>query len=98
MTDSILIEGRRALTTAISGTAVKTAPLPGGQYDVWSDVDCWIRVEDINQASPNRPEDVTTANGYKVFAGNVVPVTIADGRAFGIIAGGAGNFTYHQVG
>ena len=93
----IIIEGSRALTLAVSGTGNATNALPRGTYDVWCDVDCWLRVDDTGLSSPDRPQDVTTANGYKIFAGNVVPVEVADGRAIGAIAGAAGTLSYHKT-
>ncbi len=93
----IIIEGSRAATLAVSGTGATTGALPRGTYDVWCDVDVWIRVDDTTLGSPDRPQDVTTANGYKIFAGNVIPVEVGDARAIGAIAGGAGTLSYHKT-
>ncbi len=94
----IIIEGSKQLTLAVSAAGAKTNALARGTYDVWCDVDVWIRVDDPNGlTAPDRPEDVTTATGYKIFSGNVIPVEVAEGRAIGAIAGGAGTLSFHKV-
>lgn len=86
----IFIEGRRQVTLAVSAAAAQTAVLEEGTYDVWCDVDVWIKVDEV-------ANDVTTANGYKISAGNTIPVRVPFGRKIGAIAGGAGTLSYHQV-
>lgn len=58
---------------------------------MYCDVDVFIKVDEV-------ANDVTIATGYKIFAGNVVPVKVADGRCIGAIAGGAGTIHFQKVG
>lgn len=89
--DAINIEGSPSTSFAVSATAAQSQPLPMGTYDVYSDVDVFIKVDET-------ANDVTIAIGYKIFAGNVVPVHVADGRKIGAIAGGAGTLHFQKVG
>lgn len=91
MSEAVNIEGSPSLNFAVSASAVSSPPLPGGTYDVYCDVDVWIMVDEIANT-------VTTTNGYKIFAGNVIPVRVADGRCIGAIAGGAGTIHFQKVG
>lgn len=86
----LVIKGNSQGTLAISAVAAQTAALHRGVYDVWSDADCWIKVD-------TTANDVTTSTGYKLFAGNVVPLEIGEGDKIGAIAGAASNLHYHKV-
>ena len=91
--NSINIQGNSAVSLSVSGTGAQTPTrLTPGIYDVWCDVDVFIKV---NQALAS---DVTTSNGYKIVANNVVPVQITSPSFLGAIAGGAGTLRYHKVG
>jgi len=91
--NSINIQGQSAISLSVSGTGAQTpTKLTQGVYDVWSDVDVFIKV------SQTAASDVTTSNGYKIAAGNVVPVQITSDSFLGAIAGGAGTLKYHKVG
>lgn len=85
------IEGNTAKTMAVSAVAASTGALQRGIYDVNCDVDVFIMIG-TNVAG------VTTANGYKIFAGVTVPFAVDDGRSIGAIAGGAGTLRYHKAG
>lgn len=89
--NAISIEGSPSQSFAVSAAAAQSAPLPGGVYDVYCDVDVFIKVDEV-------ANDVTTATGYKIFAGNVVPVNVGDSRCIGAIAGGAGTIKFQKVG
>lgn len=90
-TNFVAIEGHNKSSLVVSTSAAQTPALQKGIYDVWADVDVWIKVG-IDASN------VTSSNGYKIFAGNVVPVQVDSGRKIGAIAGGAGNLSYHRVG
>lgn len=91
--NSINIQGSSAISLSVSTSAVQTpARLDPGVYDVWCDVDVFIKV---GQSAAN---DVTTANGYKIVTPNVVPIQITSASYLGAIAGGAGTLKYHKVG
>lgn len=91
MSNAIFIEGSASINFAVSASAAVSNPLPAGIYDVWCDVDVFIKVDET-------PNDVTTATGYKIFAGNVVAVNVADSRRIGAIAGAAGTLHFQKVG
>jgi hypothetical protein len=91
--NSVNIQGNSAVSLSVSGTGAQTpARLSPGVYDVWCDVDVFIKVNQVLAS------DVTTANGYKIVAGNIVPVQITSDSFLGAIAGGAGTLKYHKVG
>lgn len=103
-TTPIVIDGRSQKTFVLSTTGAMSAPVEQGVYDIWSDVDCWIKVADSldrstgNKAvTPNRAQDVTTATGYKLYANNVISVEIDENRQLGAVAGGAGNIFFHRT-
>lgn len=89
--NAINIEGSPSGNFTVSAAAAQSAPLPGGIYDVYCDVDVFIMVDEIVNT-------VTTATGYKIFAGNVVPVKVADGRCIGAVAASAGTIRFQKVG
>jgi hypothetical protein len=87
----INIEGSPSQSFAVSNIGAQSVPLPLGVYDVRCDVDVFIKVDEV-------ASDVTTMTGYKIFAGNVVPVNVADGRRIGAIAASAGTINFQKVG
>ncbi len=92
------IQGFRGATLAVSVVGATTGALEGGTYDVSCDVDVFIRVAGASATdSPDRAQDVTTANGYKIAAGNTVAVLVPLNSSIGAIAGGAGTLCYHRV-
>lgn len=92
---SIAIRGHSQIQVSISDAGGAAGPLlEPGTYDVWSDVDMWIKT-----GTPAQVATVTDATGYFVAAGNVVPVAIeAMGDTIGAISGGAGTLSIHKVG
>jgi hypothetical protein len=88
----MVLQGNSQSTLSISGTAAQTSAfVEDGYYDIWSDVDAFIKI------APTA-SDVTTGNGYPVFANTIVPnVMVLVGDKIGAIAGGAGTLRYHKV-
>jgi len=62
-----------------------------GMYDVWSDVDVWIKV------SQGTAIDVTPSTGYLIPSNTKIPVKFDDGDKIGAIASVAGTLRYHRV-
>lgn len=93
--NNVNIEGRRAVSLSVSGTAAATTnPLEPGTYAVWSDVNTFIRV-DVDKAVA---DDVTTTDGFPITASMpVMPVRITRPAFLGAIASEAGTLYYHQV-
>lgn len=90
--NGIDIENNAAAQLALTIAAGATAALDEGWYDVWSDIDCWIRVT-------TAVAGVTTLTGYKIFAGDrPVPVFVRKGSKIDAIAGASGTLNYHRVG
>lgn len=91
-TDAIYLEGNAQGSVAMSTTGAQSAaPVDNGFYDVWSTVDCYIKVA-------TTADDVTTATGYLLRANNTVTVFLKAGRKLGaIVASGTGTLYYHKV-
>lgn len=85
--NSVNIQGRSQKT--FTGGTQYPEPLDAGVYDVWSDSDIYLKV-DQRDAS-----DVTTETGYLITAGNIVPVHIPSTSYIG--AAGTGDVHFHQV-
>lgn len=91
VSDAISLSGNAQGTVSLSTTAAQSAALTGGVYDVWSDVDCYIKVA----ATAN---DVTTSTGYLLRANNTIPIIVPDQEKLGgIVASGTGTLSYHRV-
>lgn len=87
----IFLEGNSQQSFAISSSAAQSAALHEGLYDVWSTIDCYIKVEET-------ATDVTTSTGYILFAYNVVTLGIDESRKIGAItASGTGTLQIHKV-
>lgn len=102
--DAINIKNKSQANIALAAnTANKSLPLAAGKYDIWCDADVFIRVApfrrgDVVTASPNRAEDVTTTNGYQIFAGDVATFDIQDGDVIGAISASISTVRFMQVG
>lgn len=95
---SKFIMGRSAVALALTAnTAAATDQLQAGSYDVWCDQDCFVRVAKTTVASPDRPQDVTTANGYPVKANTVVTLDLANDCGIGAIAAANATFKFHRI-
>lgn len=98
ITDAVYLQGYSQANFAISAvgaqsSALTVSKLPGaGLYDVWADVDCFVKV------SATDASDVTTSTGYLLRAGNTVPHIIPSGSKIGAITSGAtGTLRFHRV-
>lgn len=91
--DCINLSGNAQATLSVSTTAADTAALPGGLYDLWCDVDVYIKVA-------SAADDVTTSTGYLLRANTTLPnVYIPNAEVIGgILASGTGTLSYHKVG
>ena len=93
VSDPVSIENNvQGTPLSISAVGAQTAALPIGVYDLWSDVDCWIKIHQTLAS------DVTSSTGYLLRANNTVAFNVRDQRVIGAIAGGAGTLRYHKVG
>lgn len=91
VSDAISLSGNTQGAVSLSTTAAQSAALSAGVYDVWADVDCYIKVA----ATAN---DVTTSTGYLLLANNTIPIIVPDQeRIGGIVAAGTGTLSYHRV-
>jgi hypothetical protein len=97
ITDAIYLQGYSQANFAISGTGAQSAALTvdtisgAAIYDVWSDVDCYIKVA-------TTANNVTTATGYLLRAGNTVAIIVPTLSKIGAItSGAAGTLSYHRV-
>jgi len=87
----VFLEGNSQQSFAISSSAAQSAALHEGLYDVWSTIDCYIKVEET-------ATDVTTSTGYILFAYNVVTLGIDESRKIGAITtSGTGTLQIHKV-
>lgn len=87
-----ILTGSSRITVSLSTVAAQSAPLPRGSYDVWSDVDCYIK-------TGQSADDVTTGTGYLLYGGNMVTVDIDDAIRFGgIVSASTGTLNIHRVG
>lgn len=91
VTDPIDIEGEAQATLAVSTSEAATAALTEGIYDLWSDVDTWLKVG-------TTVTGVTSSTGYLLRANNTIPLFVRQSSKIGAIAGGAGTLRYHKVG
>jgi hypothetical protein len=92
MNNAIYIENQTQASFAISSTAAQSSALERGYYDVWSTIDCYLRVDETATG-------VTTANGYMLFSGNTITLFVDDQRKIGAItAAGTGTLSLHKVG
>jgi len=91
------ILGKRAIPIVTSAAYAQTDMLETGIYDVYVSVDTFIRVANFKAESPDRAQDVTVTNGYRIAAGNTIPVFVPTGCRIGAIAAGAGAMILHRI-
>lgn len=89
------IAGSVQQSVNVSTSAASIGALDPGIYDVWSDVNVYLRCA----GSKTDAETVTANNGYIVYAAKVVSIKVTlAGSYLGAIAGGAGKLSIHKVG
>ena len=81
-------QGALSVSAAAAETSAFTA---GGLYDMWCDVDVYLKV------GSGTVTDVTSGNGYLLRANTTVPFIIDENDKIGAIAGGARTLRYHKV-
>lgn len=87
----VKLKGNSQGSLSVSGTAAQTSAFVGnGLYDIWCDVDVYLK-------SATTSSDVTTSTGYLLRANTTVPFVIGDGDTLGAIAGSSGTLRYHKV-
>lgn len=88
--DCVDLEGRAQITSvAVSAVAAQSAALPEGVYDVWCDVDVFLKVDPV-------ANNVTTATGYLLRANNTMAVLVRGNSKIGAItASGSGTLRAH---
>lgn len=86
-----LIQGHSQGRLTVSTSEATTDVIDAGIYDVWSDVESYLKIG-LN------PSGVTTSNGYVLFAGVAVTFEIDAGQSINAIALGGGTLSYHRVG
>ena len=88
----MVLQGNSQGALSVSGSAAQTSAFTeDGYYDLWSDVDTWIKI------APTA-SDVTSGNGYLIRANTTYPnFMVLVGDKIGAIAGGAGTLRFHKV-
>jgi len=88
----IILEGNAQGQLSVSGSAAQTSAFTDdGYYDLWCDVDVYIKVGET-------ANNVTTSNGYLLRANNTLPnVLVRINNKIGAIAGSSGTLRYHKV-
>ena len=86
-----LIQGQSQAQLSVSTSEASTGALDAGIYDVWSDVEAYIKIG-------TNASGVTSSTGYVIYAGVVVTFEIDAGETINAIALGGGTLSYHRVG
>ncbi|TXH47453.1 MAG: hypothetical protein E6Q97_27080 [Desulfurellales bacterium] len=88
----MVLQGNAQGQLSISGTAAQTSAFTeAGYFDLWCDVDAYVKV------APTA-DNVTTSTGYLIRANTTYPnIMVLVGDKIGAIAGGAGTLRYHKV-
>lgn len=91
MNESAHIHGFSQASLSISAVGTQSDLLLAGDYDVWADTECYVKV------GPTA-SDVTTSTGYVIYAGNVVTLSVPVNCRIGAITSAAsGTLKYHRV-
>ncbi len=88
----MVLQGNAQGQLSISAVAAQTSAFTeAGYFDLWSDVDVYIKV------APTA-DNVTTLTGYLIRANTTYPnIVVLVGDKIGAIAGGSGTLSYHKV-
>lgn len=81
-------QGALSVSTSPAETSAFTS---GGLYDMWCDVDVYLKV------GSGTVNDVTSVNGYLLRADTTIPFIIDENDKVGAIAGAPGTLRYHKV-
>lgn len=97
---SVSVKNSNQIDIAIGTTAVKSNPLPGGIYDFWSDVACYVSVNAYRNGDGSLATiaDVTANSGYYIPANKTIPVQVQEGDIVGILGVSSGNFKLMKTG
>lgn len=88
----MVLSGNSQGTLAVSAVAAQTSAIANeGYYDIWSDVDTYVKIGET-------ANDVTTSTGYLLRADTTIPnVVIKRMDKIGAISSGSGTLRYHKV-
>ena len=88
----VILKGNAQGSLSVSSSAAQTPAFSkAGYYDLWSDVDTYIKIN-------TTANDVTTSTGYLLFANTLLAnVAIQVGDKIGGITSGSGTLRYHKV-
>jgi len=88
----MVFQGNSQAQLSVSGTAAQTSAFTrGGYYDLWCDIDVFIKVGEV-------ANNVTTSNGYLLRANTTLPnVFIRKDDKLGGISASSGTLRYHRV-
>jgi len=85
------LKGNSQGSLSVSGSAAQTSAIAvSGMYDVWCDIDVYLKVGPV-------ANDVTTSSGYLLRANTTIPIKLDDGDRIGGISGGSGTLRFHKV-
>lgn len=92
VSDTIHLEGNAQASVALTTSGAQSGVLTQGDYDVWASTDCYLKVD-------TTASNVTTATGYLLQAGNIVTLSVREGRKLGaVVSAGTSTLYYHKVG
>lgn len=94
ITDAVDLESNTQQQISMSQVMNQSPRLDEGVYDVWCDQEAYIGV------GPDESGILTPATGYKLLAGNIVPLIVRDqSRIAGVLDIGvtAGTLCYHRI-
>ncbi len=91
--DLVDIEGQAQDSLALTSTGADTDALDAGIYDLWCDLDVYLKVHATDAS------DVTTSTGYLMRSGNTITVKIRpDSKIGGVLGSGTGTLYFHKIG
>lgn len=92
---AVSLSGNARVDLSISATPGQTAALTPGIYDLWSTINCYVKV---NATADNVTAAAGANAGYLLKADITQPFNVAAGEKIGVVtASGTGTFSYHKV-